>query len=94
MAQKRKMKPKKAARRHTQLPHHHHRPDMPMRGIVFDLCCGNMDVATGIAGQRGRYKVDLDAHGFSIAILLSEEQAMDLGNDLLERIRESKKGVN
>jgi hypothetical protein len=89
MATRQKKKPKKATRHH-----HHPRPDFPVRGIVFDLCCGKMGVANGVGHNRGEYKVELDAHGFSVTILLSEDQATTLGKGLTECVHESKKDVN
>jgi len=83
---------KKTSRTRSR-PKHTHGVD-PIRGLTFDLCCGQMGIASGIGDNRGEYKVEMEAHGFNLTVLLSEQQALDLGKGLVECVTEAKKGVN
>ena len=99
---RRKATGKKATRRHQQ-PSHQGRPSAhldgrigtaPIRGLVFDLCCGDMGIANGVGHNRGEYKIRMEAHGFELTILLGEEQAENLGKGLTACVTEAKKGVS
>jgi hypothetical protein len=68
--------------------------DFPLRGITFDLCCGGFQVMKGLRGARGTYRVQMEAHGFELTLVLNEKQATDIGASISSCVAESKKEVN
>jgi hypothetical protein len=89
------LKRRKTAKKTTRTRPAHRATEMPLlRGITFDLCCGKYQVMSGIREDRGRFRVDMEAHGFALTLVLSEEQAASLGRDLTGSVIEAAKGVN
>ena len=90
VASKRK-KPTKARNRQPQV---HDHPNFPVKGVVFDLCCGKFEIASGFAERRGKFRVEMESHGFELVLVLNEEQAEALGGGLVGCIAEARKGIN
>lgn len=90
------LKRRKSTKKKTTRTKTTHRPgEAPvLRGITFDLCCGRYRVLSGFRESRGTFRVDMESHGFALTLVLSEQQAKDLGRDLTGCVAEAAKGVN
>jgi hypothetical protein len=89
-----KSRPQTRQTQTRQVSHEHEHGTRSLRGLTFDLCCGELTVGNGLAENQGMFRMDMEAHGFALTILMDSERAKELHELLGRSIDDAKKGVN